>query len=356
MRKKWMKNTLAVLTAAVVSVAAFVTASAPEVMADTAPAGMVRSELTGEWIDASLQMQRPVAIMVDNEKVALPHYGLTEADIVYEMVNSTLNNRVTRFMAIVKDWGKIKQFGSIRSLRPTNIMLAAEYNAIIVHDGGPYHNAPYLAKPYINNLSGGFARFSNGKRTEFTEYVTYSSYTNPKTGKTYAGLGSRINSAGFSKTYNQYYGGQNMTFAPAEHTLDAYPGVMAAGNVDLPFPHNASKLTYNAATRTYDYSEYGAAHVDPLHNNQRLSFKNCIIMRCSFTQLDKNGYLVYNILGQNVGYYLTDGEIIPISWVKYSDTTRTLYYDGNGQEIQFNPGKTYIAVVPEDSWTQLKVY
>ena len=97
--------------------------------------GMYRSELTNEWIDEGLKNQRPVAIMVDNEKVALPHYGLTEADILYEMMNSTLNNRITRFMAIVKDWGKIEQFGSIRSTRSTNVYLVGEWNAVLCHDG-----------------------------------------------------------------------------------------------------------------------------------------------------------------------------------------------------------------------------
>ena len=102
------------------------------------PEGMYRSEITNEWIDESLKNQRPIAVMVDNEKTALPHYGLTEADVVYELMNSTLNGRVTRFMAIVKDWGKIEQFGSIRSTRSTNIMLAAEWNAVLCHDGGPF--------------------------------------------------------------------------------------------------------------------------------------------------------------------------------------------------------------------------
>ena len=41
--------------------------------------------------------------------------------------------RITRFMAVVKDWGKIEQFGSIRSTRDTNIMLAAEWNAVLCH-------------------------------------------------------------------------------------------------------------------------------------------------------------------------------------------------------------------------------
>lgn len=62
---------------------------------EDAPKGKVVSELTGEFIDEKLAKQRPIAVMVDNEKVALPHYGVSEADIVYEMVNSTHNDRIT---------------------------------------------------------------------------------------------------------------------------------------------------------------------------------------------------------------------------------------------------------------------
>ena len=71
---------------------------------EDAPKGKVVSELTGEFIDEKLANQRPIAVMIDNEKVALPHYGVTKADIVYEMVNSEHNDRVTRLMALVKDW------------------------------------------------------------------------------------------------------------------------------------------------------------------------------------------------------------------------------------------------------------
>ena len=72
------------------------------------PEGMYRSELTNELIDESLKNQRPIAVMVDNESIALPHYGLSQADVVYEMMNSTLNGRITRFMVLVKDWENIK--------------------------------------------------------------------------------------------------------------------------------------------------------------------------------------------------------------------------------------------------------
>ena len=98
------------------------------------PEGKYRSELTNELIDDSLKDQRPIAVMVDNESIALPHYGLSHADVVYEMMNSTLNGRITRFMALFKDYESVDQIGSIRSVRPTNVILAAEWNAIICHD------------------------------------------------------------------------------------------------------------------------------------------------------------------------------------------------------------------------------
>ena len=79
------------------------------------PEGFYRSELTNEVISEELKDQRPIAVMVDNDKRALPHYGLTKADVVYELMNSTHNKEVTRFMCLVKDWAAIEQFGSVRS-------------------------------------------------------------------------------------------------------------------------------------------------------------------------------------------------------------------------------------------------
>ena len=85
------------------------------------PEGQYLSELTGLPINKDLEMQRPIAVMIDNEIKALPHYNTAGADIVYEMMNSTANDRITRLMCIYKDWEDLPQTGSIRSVRPTNI-------------------------------------------------------------------------------------------------------------------------------------------------------------------------------------------------------------------------------------------
>ena len=308
--------------------------------------GMYRSELTNEWIDESLQNQRPVAIMVDNELTALDHYGMTQADIVYEMMNSTANGEVTRFMALVKDWGSITRFGSIRSVRPTNFMIAPEYNAVLVHDGGPFYIDPYKKNPWVNNLSGGFKRIDNGKSREFTEYVT--------TGE----IASRLKSAGYTSEYNEYYQGAHWQFASEANPVDLSKASdsIAATLVDLPFPHNNSQLDYDAASNTYLYSEYGKKHIDLENGNKQLAFTNVLLQCAEHHQYDANGYMQFNIINATgKGYYITGGKAIPVTWKKGHDMDPTTFYDAAGNEITLNTGKTYIGLVSTTRWSELVV-
>ncbi len=295
------------------------------------------NELTGLEVSDAIAGQRPVAIMVDNEKKALKHYGTSEADVVYEMMNSTANGRVTRLMCLYKDWQGIGQTGSIRSTRTTNVILTGEYNAVLIHDGGPFYIKTYLAQPYASHLSGGFSRVKNGKPTEFTEYVFGSE------------LVSRFEKAGLPTTYTAgLERGTHFLFNGADTDLASEA---VANNVDLSgaFLHNKSKLAYNAETKTYDYYEYGSLHTDA-EDGAALTFKNVILQNVTFNQLDKNGYLTYNVIGSGAGYYCTNGKVIPITWSKGSETGFTHYYNSAGQEININRGKTYIGLVPSDGW------
>ena len=282
------------------------------------PEGMYRSELTNELIDESLKNQRPIAVMVDNESIALPHYGLSQADVVYEMMNSTLNGRITRFMVLVKDWENIKQLGSIRSVRPTNILIASEWNAVICHDGGPFYIDEYMADPSVDNFSGTFSRVDNGKSREYTEYILPGD------------LDKNFENSGVSKEYTSYYEGPHYQFASESNPVDlsSASDAIDANTVDLPFPHNGSYLEYNADDQLYYYSEYGKAHVDPGNDNKQLCFKNLLIQSCGYTQYDEHGYMMFYIINTNQkGYYITDGQAIEVTWEKNTATGATTYYD-----------------------------
>jgi len=310
-----------------------------------APSGKYFSETTGLPITTLLQDQRPTAVMVDCEYIALPHYGIGEADIVYDMINNVYNDRITRFMAVYKDWTGISQIGNVRSARTTNVWLAGEWNAILIHDGEAHYAAPYLEEPYASqNLSSGFSRIANGKNWEFTEYVMAGE------------VAARMQEASFDINYNQYkQEGDHFKFVKYTTTLNT-AGFQDAVSVSEPFPHNETALTYNAATQSYDLSMYGALHTDA-EDGQVLTFTNVLLLDCPFTEYPDGGYVYYNILdASGAGYYLTNGKMEPITWKKGpNETDITHYYDANGNELEMNRGKSYISYIPSDSWTELAI-
>lgn len=317
------------------------------------PEGMYLSELTGLPIDVSIKDQRPMAVMIDNEKTALAHYGTAEADVVYEMVNSTQNNRITRLMALVKDWEKIERMGSIRSTRPTNLILLGEWNAILCHDGGPQvHNETYYAKPYVDRFSGTFHRIQNGKPREFTEYVVSGDIeSNFKSN-------SKI-----SREYNEFKPKRDLHFhfAPYGEEVDlseAYENSIECTLIDLSnvFPHNSSQLKYNQGTQMYEYYEYGERH-DDAEDGEPLAFKNVFLQCATMNQLDANGYMIYNVIDNaRLALYFTNGRYKGVTWVKSGETEITHFYDENGDEIEINAGKTYIGLVPDDTWDQIELH
>ncbi len=286
---------------------------------DTIPEGMYASELTGLPVSEDIKDQRPIAVMIDNDKRALPHYGLSEADIVYELMNSTANNRITRLMAMYKDWGKIEKVGSIRSVRPTNILLAQEWDAVICHDGGPFYINDYLSR-YGIHFSGTFSRVNNGKPREFTEFILSGD------------LDKNFKNSSYSTTYDdREQSGDHFHFTQygTEVDLDGQDNVIAANNVKLPF-----------------------ANTTP----ESVSFKNLFVLSCDFHQYDDNGYLIYNVIKEGgQGFYVTNGKAVPISYSKTSEGGITQYFGADGNPIEINNGKTYITYVPDDSWSKLTI-
>ena len=305
--------------------------------------GYYRSELTNEWIDESLKNQRPIAAMVDNEKTALPHFGVNDCDIVYEMTNSAQNGGITRLMCIMKDWGSISQLGSIRSVRPTNLQIAPEYGAVVCHDGGPFWIDTFLKNAFVQHFSGTFSRVDNGKSREFTEYILSGD------------LDKNFKNQNLSTEYSEYYqGGSHFNFASEKNPVELSGS--ECSEIKLPFKHNESMLTYDSSKGLYMYSEYGSAHKDG-KTGEQTGFKNVILMSGEMHVLDDHGYMqfiVNNIKGRK-GYYATNGKVIPITWSKDNDISYTHYYDEDGNELKINTGKTYIALIPENDYPDVSI-
>ena len=88
--------------------------------------------LTGLACENDMSKIRPVTIMVNNIREALPQIGISEADIVYEIIEE---GGITRLLCVYNDYSDIPEIGSVRSARDYFIDIADAHDAIFVHAG-----------------------------------------------------------------------------------------------------------------------------------------------------------------------------------------------------------------------------
>lgn len=323
--------------------------------AEESQEGKVKNPLTNEWIDEELEDKRPIAVMYPINKEAMPQYGYDNIDVFYEILEE---GKMSRQMAIIKDWENLEQIGNIRSIRDYFVYPALEYDSIIVHFGGPeLYVSDILSRADVENINGtggskmgsDYGAFFRVPRSGVAQEHT--AYTSGKK------LQAAIDKAGFSKTYRDVYKGSHFTFADASkpNTLADAKGVKDASKIDMTgaFPVTKPMLTYNESDGKYYREIYGKPQVDATSGNQ-LAFSNVIVQNTYFEQRDPKGYLYFQMFDTTRdGYYFTQGKAIPITW-KHSDKNGmdsnyepTKYYDSDGNEIVLNTGKTMIFIVED---------
>lgn len=314
--------------------------------------GMVRSLLTNEWVDASVAGTRPIAVMIPNESAAIPHYSLSDASVIYE---ANVEGRMSRMMAIYENWQNMSKIGNIRSLRTYFAYWAFEWDAFIVHYGGPYFINDLMAEANTQHIDGNLGNDSAAFYREPTRSMPHNGYA------TGSGLSSVIQKKGYSFSYRGLTDGYHFNFttkaspnALTQYGLDA----QNATYIDMSgcYPLTRCYFEYNENDGLYYRSQHLSGSTDGPHvdgaNNEQLSFKNILVQYVKYEEL-AGGYLVFQCHDTTRdGWYFTNGKGIHVNWEKTSDYGATRYYDDYGNEIVMNTGKTMICIVEEgDSFT-----
>ena len=326
--------------------------SAPDAAAedDTLPPreGMERSRLTNEWVDAETAAARPIAVMIPNESGALPHYNLSRASVLYE---ANVEDRITRMMAVYEDWKGLDKIGNIRSLRAYYAYWAFEWDAFIVHLGGPFFVNELLAEPNTENIDGILGSDSGAFFRSSDRSAPHNAYA------TGSGLSRVISQKGYSTDYRGLSDEEHFQFTGklTPNLLTQYgEDAKSAVYIDMSgcYPLTRCYFEYNEEDGLYYRSQRLSGSTDGPHidaaTGEQLSFKNILVQYTKSENLGE-GYLAFQCHDTTrSGWYFTNGRGIPVRWEKNSDYGATRYYDANGEEITLNTGKTMICIVKED--------
>ena len=288
--------------------------------------------------------KRPVAVMINNIKASLPQYGIYNADILFEVL---VEGGITRLMALYGDQTKVPKVCSVRSCRYYYPIFAHGFDAVYFCFGSNESLAtPTLKRIGIDYFDGNqnpdslvFGRDADRLKKYSSEHTAY------------------VNGKGIPELLKKYEvrtdyldGKDVNVFNFRSEDAPKASGSITADKVHLKYSNSYnSTFTYNSKTKTYYKDHCGKAHMDSVENKQ-LNYTNVFVLETDVHNY-KGGQLIELDWKGGTGYYISRGMAEKISWVKSSESAGIVVFDEAGNELQVNPGKSYIGVIAPGSTT-----
>ena len=364
----WLQQTLGISSSGAASSAASSEAMvASSLAAGEQPAASLAAlpaydadPLTGE---AKRSNGRIVGVMVNNisntsRQNARPQRGLSSADLLIEC---KVEGGITRFCAVFHDADSIPEIGPLRSGRDQFLQLLMPYQALYYHDGESAACTKFISVYNYSGLNiGGKSYFNTpthphvAHRNSRGRDVAYehTEFTSGKEIKQAAG------NAGIGLTYAN----ETPFFHFADYRTAAsndLPGAPAAKTISITHSESyRTRLTYNSWGRSYKLEMYNRSKkayentVDELTGKQ-LTFDNVVVCFADIAAYagDSHDVQSVNYVAGGQAYLFTRGGVQVGRWEKPHPTHPLKLYTETGEEMTLNRGKTYLALVDNDEWS-----
>lgn len=315
--------------------------------------GQIQSYLTGEWTDEEIATRRPIAVMIPNNRPAMPQYGISQAGIIYE---APVEGRITRLMAVFENFDNLERIGPVRSSRDYFVYMATGYEAIYCNWG--------LAVPYVEelinrdtvyNVSAAVVGIHNPADEAF-DRVSRPGYAKEFTGYLMIdGLKAAVERLGYDWNYDDAYvrpflfaaDGVTADYPDNEDARLIYPGGESGDNASGYGAYHPY-FEYHEDDHLYYRYQDGKAQIDE-YNNEQLAVSNIIFQYSNGEVRDAHDYLAFGVHGEGEAVVFTNGKVIKGTWQRHGgDFTPAKYVDENGEEIVMNQGKTWICTIWND--------
>lgn len=293
--------------------------------------------LTGELIEEDKVNQRPVAVMLNNIRIAMPMHGNSQADILYEVL---AEGGITRMMGVYQDVSTVGDIGSVRSSRPYYLELALGLDAVYLHAGGSERAYEDITKWNVTALdcvrttaySDIFWRDQNRVKNNGYEH---SVLTNGEK------IAANFPNYSFRKEHEAGYS-LGYTFV-----ADGTPEGEEAEKITVPFSSGKSTyFTYDASIGKYQMEEYGGAFLDG-NDQSQVAVTNVIVLKTRCKAYDDYGRLEVDLSGfSGEGWYACGGKYIPIQWSKKDLNSPIVYAKEDGSPLDLQTGNSYVGIIP----------
>jgi len=276
--------------------------------------------------------KRPIAVMMASDPIARPLSGIGQADVVIEM--PVTPNGITRMMAVfqceVPD-----EIGSIRSAREDFLPLVNGLGALYAHWGGE--------REALNKLNNGILDNIDAMKYEGKVFYRKNSIPRPHNGfTTIELLEEKSEELGYDM--NDTFGGYLRTEEKPDRTLS---NIVSALSVDY---KNSYKVewTYDENTNSYKRIRGGEQETDR-NTGKQVETSIVVLMRTTSKVLSID-YISVDTVGGGDAEFYQNGIKTSGTWknpAKSEDrgAGALRFYDTNGEEMKFVPGKMWMHFV-----------
>jgi hypothetical protein len=225
--------------------------------------------LTGEAIDEPLN-NRILAVMVNNHPKARPQSGLSEADIVFEIL---AEGNITRLMAMFHS--EVPDvIGPVRSARPYYFNLADDYGALYIYHGAAGFIEDMLKNGAADYLNGAY--YDNNQtlfKRESFRVAPHNSYL----------LTSGIEAAAMNKGYSVEQSPEPFTF-----TREDIDTTETASDISFSYGNETTRYVYDATSETYTRFN-DQAQTKELSDETPITLDNIFILETYHEVVDSAG-------------------------------------------------------------------
>lgn len=259
---------------------------------------------------------RPMAIMIENHRLARPQTGLNEANIVYEI---PVEGGITRFMGI---YNKIPGVvGPIRSCREYFVDRALEVSALYVHCGGSPKGYQYLASSHIFSIDE--IKIGKGFFRDNTRKAPHNLYGRGR--EIFDSASENFPMLLKNKVKLLNYGVQESLGSKEAKTAT----IKYHGNYEV-------KIKYdNGSYLRYMNDEL---HIDRI-TKKPLSAYAIVIQEAAMKTVDKAGRQEISFIGNGIAWILEKGRLTNVTWHKNEADSATVFKDEKGIEYKFPENK-----------------
>lgn len=280
---------------------------------------------------------RPVAVVVGNSQASLPQYGISEADLLFEL---PVEGGVTRFLAVYGDCTAVPEICSVRSCRYYFPILAAGFDAYFVHWGQDAAvTADVLSYLELDRLDGASDRSGLFSRDKTRLDQGYSwEHTGVFNG---VKLPEVLRQSGLRMEAQVHKSDPVFDF----NSVSKPPDGQACTGLTLSLSSEAvSTFQYNEGSQLY-YKTFGSKDQRDGKTGKSLAFTNVFLLETEFSPRDREGHLDLNWQGGEGygGYYISAGKAQRICWEKEDEYSSLRFTTEEGMPLHVNPGKSYLA-------------